>query len=337
MTSPSVTISIVTWNSGVFILPCIKALEIQTRKDIAIRIVDNASRDETLTLLSEEYPHFKIMRLSNNLGFSRAQNFTIALAQTPYILVLNPDVLLSPNFLEQAITMLEKNPELGSVQGKLLRFSWESGDDLREPIRSDILDTTGLRGTLARNFVNRGEGEKDEGQYDSLQDIFGPSGACALYRREALESVKHGREYFDEDFFAYADDSDLAWRLQRAGWKSVFFPDALAWHYRNVKGGTSLRESISARHGRPLYLRKLAAANAPAVLVKNLDARTFWKNSPRIIGREAAKMLYRLFREPKVIAGYSRFLRLLPRYLQKRRMIQRHQKVDPASLNHYFS
>lgn len=337
MQNPSLTISLVTWNSQAFILECLKALFAQTRKDFTLIIVDNASRDETLSTIRNEYPHVKVLHHSSNLGFARAHNLVLTLARTPYVLVLNPDVLLAPNFLEKALPILEQHPELGSAQGKLRRFTIDMEDDLRQPVRSDILDGTGLMGTPARQFANRGEGEDDVGQYDTAQDIFGPSGACALYRRAALESVRLGREYFDEDFFAYVEDSDLAWRLQRAGWKSCYIPEALAWHYRTVQHDSSLRNTLLSRSNRTVHVRRLALANVLAVMIKNLDRGTFLRHGARIISREVGKALYVLVREPRVLPGYGRLLRLLPRYLRKRRMIQQHAHVTAKELNRYFT
>lgn len=336
MREPAVTISLVTWNSQEFIQECLKSVLAQTRRDFRLLIVDNASQDATVARIREEFPRLHILTHSTNLGFGRAHNHAIRLAKTPYVLVLNPDVILQGDFLERAIPYLEQRPHLGSVQGKLLRFRFAPEDDLRLPIRSDILDSTGLIGRRTFFVRDRGQGEQDVGQYDNAIEILGPTGACALYRREALQQSAIRNEYFDEDFFAYVEDVDLAWRLQLCGWESHFVPKAVAWHYRTVSAPKHSLHIGNARSRRPVHVRRLIAANALALLVKNLDAGTFFRSAPFIISREVGKFFWILFREPRVLPGYMRFFRLLPVMRRKRAVIQRHRNIAAGNIRRFF-
>lgn len=337
MQHPSITVSIVTWNSEAFILDCLKSLSKQTKRDFVLTVVDNASRDSTVARIREEFPQVKILQHTMNLGFARAHNHAIAIARTPYMLVLNPDVILSPEYLAEMYETMEKNQKLGSAQGKLCRFSFSPADDLRQPMLSDILDSTGIIGTRSRSFKNRGEGENDSGQYDTHLEVLGPTGACAFYRRAALQSIQYEREFFDEDFFAYVEDSDLAWRLQICGWESVYVPRARAWHYRNIQGAAQTRDTLAFRATRSIAIRRRAVTNALAVLIKNLDGDTFRRNIFRIVGREFVKAGYILLREPRVFPAYWQLLRLLARFRRKRKIIQRHRITQPPAINRFFA
>src|SRR4030095_12141583 len=96
------------------------------------------------------------------------------------------------------------------------------------------LDSTGIIMLREQRHLDRGAGETDNGQYENPEDIFGPSGAAALYRRATLDDVAINGQYFDEDFFAFREDADLAWRCRLLGWNSIYVPAAVALHRRRV-------------------------------------------------------------------------------------------------------
>src|SRR5439155_16165933 len=135
-----------------------------------------------------------------------------------YVLVLNPDTVLRPNFIEELIHALDARPDAASASGKLLRMD------------STTIDSTGIVMLRSQRHLDRGADEPDIGQFDKPEDIFGASGAAAMYRRPALEDARIDDEYFDEDFFAYREDADLAWRLRLLGWNSIYVPSAVALH-----------------------------------------------------------------------------------------------------------
>ena len=131
---------------------------------------------------------------------------------------------------------MDINKNLGSVTGKLLRDK-ESGE----------IDSTGI---IFKKYsfipIDRGEGEKDLGQYSKEEYIFGPSCACALYRRKALDDIAINDQYFDEDFFIYFEDVDIAWRTKQKGWKSKYIDFCVGYHSRKGDGSKSMRIKIHA-------------------------------------------------------------------------------------------
>ncbi|MFH1800884.1 MAG: glycosyltransferase family 2 protein [Candidatus Omnitrophota bacterium] len=223
-----ISIHIVNWNSGEMLRQCLNTVFEQDYRAIKeVLVVDNASTDNSLKTIEREFPKVKIVRNYTNLGFSKAHNQAIRLSTGELVLVLNFDILLNQEFVSRMVLAMCGDPKIGMASGKLLR--------LLKGQKTDLLDSTGI--IMARYFSSpRGSGEKDNGQYDGLEDraIFGPCGAAAVYRREMLEDIKYQQEYFDEDFVNYVEDVDLAWRAQLRGWRGIYVPDAIAYHERGV-------------------------------------------------------------------------------------------------------
>jgi len=325
------------------------SLENRTLKDMAIRIVDNASDDGTMDLL-RHLPNATVIRNARNLGFAAAHNQAIRLSLDKwagedlsrcYVIVANQDVVLTPECLERLALSLEADCSAGSAQGKILRAFLEHPEDdyLAQTICADRVDSTGLRPSRSRRFTDRGAGELDDGQYDEPGEIFGPTGALAVYRASALESVRFEDEFFDGNFFMYREDVDLAWRLRRAGWKSLYVPSAVAYHHRGLAGSErpGIFERISNRRKKRPFLSMLSTRNHHLTLIKNLGVleAVFW--GPWIGFVEGRQMLYALFFEPTVLRGLVSGIRLWPRMLAKRRAAVKASSVGWRERSKWFS
>src|SRR5204862_304740 len=162
---------------------------------------------------------------------SAAHNRIIAETRSDYVLVCNPDVVLGPGFVEVLVDALDRDPAAGSATGKLRRLDPAAGTGCEA---KRILDTTGIYFTPNQRHLDRGSGEVDAGQYERREYVFGASGAAAFYRRRMLEEVRADQEYFDEAFFAYREDADLAWRAQWLGWRCLYVPEARGFHVWRV-------------------------------------------------------------------------------------------------------
>jgi GT2 family glycosyltransferase len=200
-----------------------------------------------------------------------------------------------------------------------------------------MLDTTGLQVKRSRRSLDRGAGEADESQYDAATEVFGVSAAAALYRREALEDVRLGNEFFDDDFFAYKEDVDLAWRLQRRGWSSRYVPNAVAYHHRGVQGDTrsDARIAFQRRH-HSRFVNGYSYSNHLAMLVKNESALTMFLDFPWIFWYELKKFMFILLFEQSTLRSIGRFFHMLPSMLKKQRMLRRQAKVSSRTLRHWF-
>lgn len=238
---------VVNWNGADDLPGCVAALRGQTHQLVEIVVVDNASIDDSRTMLPAlvDMPHDVAVRVvwnATNRGFAGGANDGIAaVAHDPdltAVLVCNPDVRPRADYLHAAITALEADPRRGAVQGRLHRTVTAAGGH-------PVVDTTGHVAFTTRLFRNRGEGEVDRGQWDVPGEVFGVSGALAVYRLAMLDDVaievagRGGslrREVFDEDLFAFWEDVDLDWRAAMRGWTTWYEPRAVARHERGGAG-----------------------------------------------------------------------------------------------------
>lgn len=327
---PRVSVHIVTWNSRTHIGACLESVVRQRWQPLNVMVVDNGSVDGTVQWMEEHYPHLHVLRNTRNLGFCRAHNQAIRLTTAEYILVLNPDVILEPDWIERGVRFLDQHRDYDSFGGKLRRFSY-SPDELKEVVPSDTLDSTGLYVYRSRHTIDRGSGEKDQGQYDHAENVFGHTGACCLFRREALESVRWQDEYFDEDFFAYKDDLDLAWRLQRRGWRSWYDPTAIAYHHRHIKGQSAVSDILIARHHstRDRFNSFYSYRNHWLTILKNEQWSTLWRDFPWIVWYEGKKFVYLLVTHPSSLRGATNAWRLWPAMRRKARVLKHRAKTPP--------
>ncbi|MFN8455574.1 MAG: glycosyltransferase family 2 protein [Anaerolineae bacterium] len=314
MTMPTVSVTIVTWNSRNTILACLDALARQTLTDLEIIVVDNNSTDGTLDLLRGR-PGLKILPQPANLGFCKGHNIAITQAQGQFILPLNPDVVMTPTYIAKLVEAAESDPQVGMVNGKLLLPS--SQGDSSTPC---LLDSTGLFLRKTRQQFLRGHRQPDTGEYDRLEYIFGACGAAPLYRREMLQACRFEDQYFDENFFAYKEDVDLAWRAQLLGWKSLYTPEAVAFHARSFKPGQ--REGLSTE------VRLHSVKNRYLLLFKNELGYTFIRQWWPILFYDLKILVYLLLFEQSSLTGLFQALRLLPQTLRWRRFIMAHKQVD---------
>lgn len=332
-----VTIQLVTWNSQSYLPECLAGIRAQHFTDFDLTIIDNASVDGTLAAIeAERWPRLRLLRNTRNLGFARAHNMGFRLTRSPYVLVMNPDVLLTPDTLGKLVQALDAYPECASVGAKVLRYDVLPGE-LREIQLTTLIDSTGLTAGRSRRFQNRGEGEEDHGQWNTPGSVFGHSGSLVLYRADALRDVAMNEEVFDAGFFAYHEDADLAWRLQWRGWSAWYEPNAVAYHRREIRSARSSAGLLHAHRSRNLLINRLSYKNHILLLVKNESWRNTFLAAPWIAGREAAQVGGYALTAPKVLLALGQTWRSLPRALRQRRIIRQRRRVTPANLRQWFS
>jgi len=344
---PRVSINIVTWNSLKFLPEALKSIAAQTYRDFSVLIIDNASTDGTTDLIRREYPSFGLLRNFKNLGFCRAHNQGIGHVvahlngggEDRLVLVTNPDIVLEPDFLKNLVAALDRRRDAGSAGGKLLKIFDRDEGGMREPVRTAIFDSAGIRVLRSRRMIDRGAGEPDDGRYDRPEEVFGVSGAVALYRLAALRDTASDGQYFDEDFFAYKEDIDLAWRLRLRGWAALYEPAARAYHYRTAAGGerAKIREIAAGRRGRSKFVNYLSYRNHLYVLLKNEYAANYFRHLVFIKWYEFVKFLYVLFLEPSSLKALADILRHLPRLLRKRRINLKQAKATAKDIRRWFA
>ncbi|MBN1569904.1 MAG: glycosyltransferase family 2 protein [Acidobacteria bacterium] len=327
--SPRVLVSIVTYNSAPYLKACMESLRAQTCRDFSISLWDNASTDETAAIIADYRDYAGAIHFSdNNLGFCAAHNRIISSKDGDYVLVMNPDVILDPLFLEILLREMDSDQSAGSATGKLLRQS-EAVSPVRRSSDKKVLDSTGMYMTPSQRHFDRGSGELDVGLYDRREYVFGASGAAALYRRSMLEDIREGTEYFDESFFAYREDADLAWRAQWRGWNCLYVPEAKGYHARRV-----LPENRSSL---PAAINMHSLKNRFLLRVKNMDAGTYLRFLVPITLRDAAIMIYVLVREWSSLRAFPMLIRALPRAWALRKSLQSRRRISGREIRRWFS
>lgn len=242
------TVIVIHYRSEGFIRDCLK--KVRTRHSHKIIVVDNQGSPQLMKKLAE-MPGVRVLGYMGNLGFAAANNRAIRESESRYIMCLNADCFLEPGYIDSCIGFLDKNPGYASCQGKLLLKN-----------QPGIIDSTG--NVLTKSGFAYNENHKSPDRKIPEHDIFGVCAAAAVYRRSALEKAKTGRQYFDEDFFAYLEDVDLDMRLKMLGYRAGFVPDAAAHHVREATTAGGFRFRMALRNR--LYLVIKNFGFGPALL-----------------------------------------------------------------------
>lgn len=337
MSDSRVVIQIVSWNSLTHLPACLEAATAQIGTQSQVLLIDNASVDRTVSWLEERYPQLHLLRNTRNTGFCHAHNQGFRITRSDYVLVLNPDVVLTPDWLARGVDWLDRHSEYATFGGKLLRFAY-SGEELKSVVPSDILDSAGLRVFRNRHAIDRGSGEVDRGQYDRPEDVFGHSGACVLYRRTALESIRFKDEYFDEDFFAYKDDLDAAWRLQRMGWRSWYDPFTVAYHFRSAQGSERSTNAAIAKNHRRRWrqISELSYRNHWWLLAKNETWSTVWRDLPWLGWYELKKIIFLAATQPRSLRTIGAIVRKWGTMRSKGRQLGRQARRSALEVRRNF-
>jgi GT2 family glycosyltransferase len=234
-------------------------------------VVDNASTDASREVARRQGSAVRLLALPENVGFAAAMNAGIDASSGRYVLALNPDCRLEPDFAAVLVRRLDAPDarDVGSASGRLYRAE---GTSLQA---TDILDSTGIYFTASGRHFDRDAGRAGAGRHEREEAVAGASGAAGFYRRAALESARISTGYFDADFFLYREDADLAWRLRNLGWRCLYVPSAVAYHRRRNlperrRGMSGLANRHSVKNRFLLRINNQSAAEALRTAVPTL-------------------------------------------------------------------
>jgi len=315
----------VVYNSRRFIPAVFPAMVGQTYKDIEIVAVICGNNDGSKELIARDFPQVKIIDPGENIGFAKAHNMVFAESNSEFFQLVNPDLVLSANYVEEMLKAFD-DPKVGAATGKLLRYDFDRNQ------KTNIIDSTGVNIFKSGAARDRGQHEVDNGQYDKDVSIQAVSGAGCMYRRESLlktsvhKSIDYSLksidlEFFDEDFHSYWEDVDLSWRMTNAGWLCKYQPTAVAWHGRgagsNPGGYKKVFSFIKFHRQLPPKIRQLNYQNHILMYVKNSE-----KFYPQFIFRELVMFIYVLIFETSTLKIFPEFLKLLPMMWKKRQFIK---------------
>jgi GT2 family glycosyltransferase len=319
-----VSVLIVTWNSAPHLEQCLASVDRQNYRDFEVLIIDNASTDRTRELLRAWEAQWRVIYNDRNTGFAAAQNQAIRASKGEWLLCLNPDVLLAEDFVGRLLEDGAAYPNAGSICGKLLR--WNPATELS---KTRIIDSTGIYFTRNMRHLDRGAEELDNGQYDRAQYVFGATGAAAMFRRSFVEAVSVDREFFDEDFFSYREDADLAWRAQLMGWKCLYTPAAVAWHVRRVT--PERREQL------PLVINWHSIKNRFLMRGKNASGWLCWRLFWPVAWRDIMIVGYAVVRDRRLLSAITYPWKVRDTVRRKRAIIQARRKVSDRDLIWWFN
>ena len=388
---PLISINILNYNDKKTINKAIESAVEQIYPHVEILIIDNNSTDGSCEiieqkinewekyrkeLLEEKYPNenysvkIKLIKNSENIGFAPGHNQAIRKCQGDFILCLNSDAILTPNYLEQALKYFD-DKKVGAVQGKLLRYDFEK-EEIKKDLESkkNIIDTIGLVMLKNRRIIAQAQGESDKGQYEKEKEIFGADGAVPIYRRAALEDIKLPKisqksikskvksqklsakteklqvtsyklqdfEYFDEDFFLYKEDVDLAWRLRLYGWKTIYQPKMIAYHGRGAGDSAAKtyfriieeRRKISQK---PKYY---SFKNQRLMQIKNEMPLLLLIDLPYFLFKEIGSWIYIIIFEHYTIKAIRELFSQAPAAFKKRKIIMKKRRVTWREMRKWF-
>ena len=296
----TIDIIIPTYNGATLLPTCLDALRAQTRRDFTVTLVDDGGTDETPTLLARHYPEVRLLTLSRNRGLAGAVNAGLAATSAPYVVLLNNDTEATPTWLDELIGTLERYPDYAFAASKLRLFD-----------RRDYLHSAGDFYRADGEPGSRGGWERDDGQYDTLSEVFGPCAGAAAYRRSALEQLSEAGRVFDEDLVMYCEDVDLNVRARRQGMRTIFVPTAVVYHRLSATGGGTLASYYCGRNFALVWVK-----NMPTPLVRRywlhllISQLSFTLQSLRHLREPAARARLR---------GQLAALCMLPHFWRKRR------------------
>ncbi len=213
--------AIANWNGAKLLRPCLQSLRLQTFKAFDVVVVDDGSRDESLRMLADEFPEVRVAGWSENRGITAAFNECVRQCRGEMLALLNNDMEVDTGWLESLHAALQADQTIGACASKILFIDRRTINAVGDFYRKD-----GIPG-------NRGVHEIDQGQYDQPELVFGPSAGAALYRRQLFDEVG----LFDERFVGYCEDVDWNFRMQLAGYRCMYVPSAIAYHWGSATGG----------------------------------------------------------------------------------------------------
>ena len=324
MTKDLVSVTLVTYNSGRFIKRCLESVLEQKYPNLEVIVIDNASTDGTVDLLEQFQDTCRIRLNTENVGFAAAQNQAIALSSGEWVLTLNPDMLLLPDFIQALVDAGRLDQKIGTVCGKLLTI--QASFDLPE---KQLIDSTGIYFTPMLRHLDRGSQQVDNGHYLNFEYVFGATAAAALYRREMIDDISIQGEFFDPDFFVYREDADVAWRAQLLGWRCIYTPLARGYHVRKVLPGN--------RHALPPEINMHSVKNRFLMRIKNMTPDLYRRNWLSITGRDLVVIGACVLREHTSLKAFVYLFRNWRRVLAKRREIMRLRRVKDDYIASWFS
>ncbi|MBU1204260.1 MAG: glycosyltransferase family 2 protein [Nanoarchaeota archaeon] len=306
------SIIILNWNGLEFLKDCFESIQKQTFTDFETIMVDNNSQDGSPNYVENVFPWIRVIRNNKNTGQTGGDNTGIKHAKGEYIILLDNDTIVDKNWLKELVVAADSDPKIGMCGSKMYFM-----DDPR------LICSTGLLAFTDGSAIDRGVYEIDKGQYDNKPDIFGPCGGSGLYKKEMLENMKIMGEYMDNEFFAYCEDLDIAYKGRLLGYVCKFAPKSIVYHKVNASSRKISNLGLTC-----------GIKNKMWVVIKNFPTKMLLKYMPFIAMRQVVSFVFYLFIKPSIPATKARvvMIKKIPVMLKKRKIIQDRRKITSDQL-----
>ena len=306
------SVVIVNWNGREYLDRCLSSVLAQTYPHFEVILVDNGSTDGSAEYVSAAFPEVLSIRNQENLGFAAGNNVGIKASRGKFLATLNNDTEVDPLWLEELVTAMGSLPRVGMCASKMLLYH-----------QPHIIDSTGIDINAAAIAWDREGGKLDREEELRPVEIFGACAGAALYHREMLDEIG----LFDEDYFIYLEDVDLAWRAQLRGWRCLYVPTAKVKHIH----------SATMVEGSPVK-NYLLGRNRMWTIIKNYPLPHLFLYLPLIALYDLSAISYSLLAkgDTSSLRGRIAALTKLGRFLKKRRGIQAGRCVPFSDLAKQF-
>ena len=226
-TTHKIAVAILNWNGAELLRRFLPSVIEHSKGHSKVYVIDNASTDESLNVLSSEFPSVEVIQLTENYGYAGGYNKGLDSIQEDYVVLLNSDVETTPNWLAPLLSRFKENQKLAALQPKIKDLNRKTHFEYAGAA-GGYIDTLGYPFCRGRMFD---ELEEDKGQYDTFQKVFWATGACLMVDRKKYYEAGG----LDESLFAHMEEIDLCWRMQLKGFEIACEPASTVYH---LGGGT---------------------------------------------------------------------------------------------------
>ena len=308
--NPLFSVIVLNWNGKHHLAECLDSLRRQSLLNFEIMLVDNGSTDGSVEFLTDSYPEVMLLELPRNIGFAGGVNAGIKASSGEYVVLLNNDTEVVATWLEQLAAAITSHPDVFIFASKLVNYFDRTS-----------IDSAGDGMDLCRGPYKIGELLPAE-TFNECTIIFGACGGGGCYKREIFDQIG----FFDEDFFAYFEDSDLSFRANWAGYRCLFVPDAIIYH---KVGGTS--DTNQVRRSRFDILRR---RNFFFMIIKNYPGSFLLRYLPYVFAVHCLVFFANLLRGRFRVAFMTQFeiIKGLPIMLGKRKLILQKRRITSKEM-----
>jgi len=342
------SVHLVAWNGTKYIPYLFESLRKQTFKDWFLYIIDNGSKDETITAIKKELENFpvqyKFIENKENIGFAPGHNQAFRDTDSEYFLLLNQDMYLAPDCLEKMVKFLSEHTDAVAVSPRLMKWDFIKAGDGLERSFSNQVDALGLKIFRNRRVIEQLTGQ-DWGTVSKFVkvknlEVFGVSGAFPMYRRSMIKEVAFDDgSFLDESYHSYKEDVDLAYRLSARGLKSYIILDTLAYHDRSGAGPKEMDDSsaMANKKKQSEWVKYHSYKNHLRTLYKNEYWQNFILDLPWILWYETKKFGYYLLFDRHVLAGLKEIWDTRGDLVNKRKQVLKMREANWKELRKWWN